>query len=227
MLNESLWIILLATNFILVILAYKLFGKTGLYFWTAVTIVLANIAVLKTISFFGFVTAMGNILYSSTFLITDILSENHSQKDARKAVWIGFFTLIATTIIMQITLHFTPHSSDFAQESLKTIFGFFPRIAIASLIAYLISQNYDILIYSVIKKYFPKYLWLRNNGSTLVSQLLDNVLFTLIAFYGVFTWDIMFQIFLTSYIMKFIIAIADTPFLYLVKKKRKVLHVAK
>ena len=91
--------------------------------------VLANIAVLKTIPFFGYVTAMGNIIYASTFFITDILSENHSHKDAQKAVWIGFFTLISTTVIMQLTLMFVPHSSDFAQGSLATIFGFFPRIA--------------------------------------------------------------------------------------------------
>ena len=220
MLNESLWIILLLVNFAVITLAYKFFGKTGLYFWTAASIILANITVLKTIPFFGYVTAMGNIIYSSTFFITDILSENHSPKDAQKAIWIGFFTLIATTIIMQLTLMFTPHSSDFANEALNTIFGFFPRIALASLTAYVISQNYDIIIYHFLKKCFPKYLWIRNNISTLCSQFLDNILFTLIAFYGVFSWSIMFQIFLTSYVMKLIIALVDTPFLYLVRKKK-------
>ena len=218
--NESLWFILLMINFVVVLFAYKLFGKTGLYVWTAVSIVLANIAVLKIIPFFGLITAMGNILYSSTFFITDILSENHGVKAARRAVFIGFFTLISVTVIMQFTLWFAPHSSDFAQGSLQTIFGFLPRIAFASLVAYFISQNYDILIFHTLRKWFPKHLWIRNCGSTLVSQFIDNVMFTLIAFYGVFSWSIMIQIFITSYVMKFIIAVLDTPFLYLVRRKR-------
>jgi uncharacterized integral membrane protein (TIGR00697 family) len=219
MTNELLWIGLLLTNFLIVILAYKLFGKTGLYVWTAVAVILANIQVMKTIQIFGLVTAMGNVIYSSLFLVTDIINENHSKKDAQRAVWIGFFVLIATTIIMQISIQFIPDESDILSEHITEIFSVLPRIAFASLIAYLISQSHDVWFFAKLKnKHKTRYLWLRNNLSTITSQLLDNTIFTLIAFVGVFSWNIIGQIFLTSFILKVIVAACDTPFVYFTRK---------
>ena len=221
MINELLWFGLLFSSFFMVILAYKLFGKTGLYIWTAMAVILANIQVMKTIQIFGLVTALGNVIYSSLFLVTDILNENHTKKDAQKAVWIGFFVLIATTFIMQITLLFIPDATDQLGGSIEQIFSFLPRIAFASLVAYLISQTHDVWFFSKLKtKYQGKYLWLRNNLSTSISQLLDNAIFTLIAFTGVagFTWDIILQIFITSLMLRIIVAVLDTPFIYLAKK---------
>ena len=219
MINEILWFSLLILNFFIVIIAYKLFGKTGLYVWTAVGVILANIQVMKTIQIFGLVTAMGNVIYSSLYLVTDIINENHSKKDAQKAVWIGFFVLIATTIIMQISIQFIPDKSDFLSEHITAIFSVLPRIAIASLMAYLISQSHDVWFFSKLKKrHKEKKLWLRNNLSTITSQLIDNSIFTLVAFVGVFSWDIIGQIFLTSFILKIILASFDTPFVYLARK---------
>ena len=219
MINEILWIGLLLSSFLIVILAYKLFGLTGLYVWTAVAVILANIQVMKTIQVFGLVTAMGNVIYSSLFLVTDIINENHSKKDAQKAVWIGFFVLITTTIIMQISIQFIPDESDFLSEHITAIFSVLPRIAFASLVAYLISQSHDVWFFAKLKKRHKKrYLWLRNNLSTVTSQLLDNIIFTLIAFVGVFSWNIIGQIFLTSFILKVIVAACDTPFVYLARK---------
>jgi hypothetical protein len=228
--NELLWIALLAVSYIGILFAYRFFGKAGLYVWTAMAVILANIQVLKTVQLFGFVTALGNIIYGSTFLISDILNENHSEKDAKKAVWIGFFILIATTIIMQLSLSFIPDESDFITPALQDIFGFLPRIAVASLTAYLISQHFDVWFYNKIKRWTKeKHLWLRNNLSTMVSQLIDNVIFTWIAFIGlfelfgwqqVFDWPIILSIFLTTIVMKYIVAILDTPFLYLARKLR-------
>jgi hypothetical protein len=225
MLNELLWILLLLVTFVIQILAYRFFGKSGLYAWMAVAIILANIQVMKTIGFFGLVTAMGNIIYGSTFLATDILCENHGKKEAKKAVLIGFFMLLATTLIMQLTLYFKPHPTDTLSPALQQIFGLLPRITIASLTAYLVSQFHDVWAFAFWKKLFKgKHLWLRNNLSTMASQLIDNVVFTWIAFVGffgifgwgmVFSWDIIIQIFLVSYVMKWIVAVFDTPFVYL------------
>ncbi|MFC1754349.1 queuosine precursor transporter [Thermoproteota archaeon] len=221
MINELLWIELLIGCFLLIILAYTLFGRTGLYIWIATAVILANIQVMKTIEFFGLVTAMGNVIYGSIFLCTDILNEVYSKKDAQKGVWIGFFVLIATTIIMQTTLYFVPHESDFMSEPIAAIFGFLPRIALASLTAYLISQTHDVYFFAKLKKMFKgKHLWLRNNASTVLSQLIDNVIFTLIAFVGIFSWSIIFQIFIVSLAMKVFVGICDTPFIYWAKKIR-------
>lgn len=217
-------------NFLGIILAYRFFGRKGLYGWLAMAIILANIQVLKTVQIFGFVTALGNIIYGTTFLVTDILNENYGKKEARRAVWMGFFVLIMVTVIMQISISFIPDESDFASESLNTIFGFLPRIMIASLTAYIISQNHDVWAYNLWKRVFKgKHLWVRNNLSTIVSQLIDNVIFTWIAFVGlfglfgwkqVFPWDIIIQIFFVSYVMKIIVAVCDTPFVYLARRMK-------
>ncbi len=224
--NEILWFILMFVNFMGIILAYRFFGKTGLYAWIAMAIILANIQVAKIIRFFGFVTAMGNIIYGTTFLATDILTEKYGIKEARKAVFIGFFALIMTTVIMQITLAFIPDKSDTLSPALEQIFGFMPDVTIASLTAYLISQLHDVWAFEFWKrKTQGKHLWLRNNASPMVSQLVDNATFKTL-FFVVFNpqfvdslgFQGIFEIFFTSYIMKFIVAIFDTPFIYLSKK---------
>ena len=233
MINELLWIIFMFVNFFGIIIAYRFFGRTGLYAWIVMAVILANIQVMKTINFFGLVTALGNIIYGSIFLATDILNENYGKKYAKKAVWLGFFVLIATTIIMQICLGFMPHESDSLSPALNMIFGLLPRITFASLTAFLISQFYDVWAFDFLKKRFKgKKLWLRNNLSTMVSQLIDNVIFTWIAFVGfgiiwtrVFDWSIIIQIFVVSYAMKWVVSLCDTPFIYLskvIKKKYKV-----
>ena len=227
MINEILWIVSIIVCFFMVILAYKLFGKTGLFIWMAIGVILANIAVMKTVKVFGMVTALGNVIYSSLFLTTDILNENYSKKEAQKAVWIGFFILISATILMQITINFIPDESDFLSDHLTAIFNFLPRITVASLTAYLISQTFDVLIFANFKKIHKrKYLWLRNNFSTGISQFTDTIIFTLIAFVGIFSWSIILQIFITSMIMKIVISFCDTPFIYLARNlydKNKIL----
>ena len=222
MINEVLWLGTLILSFFMVMIAYRLFGKTGLYVWTAAAVIIANIQVMKTVQVFGLVTALGNVIYASLFLVTDILNENHSKKDAQKAVWIGFFVLLSTTLLMQLTLLFIPDESDFISEHLTAIFSLLPRIALASLVAYLISQTHDVWFFARLKeKHHGKRLWLRNNLSTIISQLIDNTVFTLIAFVGVFSWEIILQIFLTSLLLKVIVAGFDTPFLYWARKIKK------
>jgi uncharacterized integral membrane protein (TIGR00697 family) len=225
--NELIWFAEILANFFLIILAYKLFGKWGLIMWIPVSVILANIQVVQTVELFGFAATLGNVVYATSFLITDILSENYGKKEANKAVWIGFFSLISMTLLMNITLFYTPLAGDdFAvktQESTRTIFSLMPRIAFASLTAYLISQHHDVWAFNFWKDRFPtdRQLWIRNNLSTIVSQLLDSAVFVLIAFYGVFETGILFEIFITTYLLKFIVAVADTPFVYLGKQIHK------
>ncbi len=218
--NEFLWFSFAIVNFVMITLSYKLFGKNGLYAWIAAGTVIANIQVTKSVNIFGFAATLGNIMYGTLFLATDALGEKYSKKDAFKGVMIGFFILLSTTIIMQIALAFTPNSEDFAHDSLDTIFGLMPRIAFASILAYLISQFLDVTLFDKIKKAFPddKYLIVRNNGSTLISQLVDTAIFVPIAFLGVYDNSIVLDIFITTYIIKLIVAFFDTPFVYLIKR---------
>ena len=223
MINEALWFLLMFVNFVGIILAYRLFGRMGLFAWVAMAIILANIQVAKLIRFFGFVTAMGNIIYGTTFLATDILTEKYGKKEARKAVFIGFFVLIAMTVIMQLTLMFIPAEEDTLSPALEQIFGFMPDVMVASLSAYLISQLHDVWAFEFWKRRTEgRHLWLRNNASTMVSQLIDNFVFTSLffvvlnpGFLQTLGFRGIFEIFATSYVMKFIVAVFDTPFIYL------------
>ncbi len=217
--NEILWLLLLLANFLAILAAYRFFGKTGLYIWIPISTILANIQVLKMVDLFTIGITLGNITYASSFLVTDILSENYGKRSAQKSVYIGFFSLSATVIIMNLALMFKPNEFDFVQESLKNIFSLLPRIALASLIAYAVSQLHDVWAYNLWKKRLPgiQFLWLRNNASTMVSQLLDSGIFTFIAFWGLLPNNEFFEILITTYLLKVVVAAVDTPFLYLAK----------
>lgn len=221
--NEVLGFILLIVCFSGITLAFRFFGKAGLYAWTAMAIIIANIQVTKIIQVFGLITAMGNVIYGSTFLVTDILTERYGVKCAKKAVLIGFFAMVFATLIMQLTILFEPHESDVISPAMAQVFHFMPSAMVASLAAYLLSQFHDVWAFEMWKKRTNgRFLWLRNNASTMVSQFIDNVTFTLL-FFVIFNPDFfatlgfqgIFEIFITSYAMKFIVAILDTPFIYL------------
>lgn len=212
--NNLLWLVLLVVNYCMVMLSFRLFKKEGLFAWIVISSILANIQVLKTVELFGFVTTLGNIMYGTSFLVTDILGECYSKDEARKAVFIGIFSLSVTTAVMQLCLLFVPHSSDIAHTSLNSIFSIMPRVALASIFSYVISQNFDVWLFHYLKERYPTYLWLRNNLSTMVSQFFDNIIFTLIAFYGVFETNILWQIFISTYMLKWVVALFDTPVIY-------------
>lgn len=223
--NELLWLAMLLVNFGLILLSYRFFGKMGLFIWVPISVIIANIQVIQGVALFGFAATLGNIVYASSFLVTDILSENYGKKEAGKAVWIGFFSLIAMTILMNLALGFEPLGDEFSQTahtSISTIFSFMPRIVIASLFAYLISQQHDIWAYHFWQKRFSgrKYIWVRNNLSTMVSQLIDSLLFTVVAFYGVYENDVLIEIMITTYVLKWVVAAADTPFVYLANRMK-------
>lgn len=218
--NELLWLAMLLANFLLIILAYRLFGKWGLIMWIPISVIIANIQVIQTVELFGLVATLGNIVYASSFLVTDILSENYGKEEAKKAVWIGFFSLISMTLLMNLALQFLPLGGDefagIAHEATSTIFSLMPRIAVASLAAYVLSQRHDVWAYHFWKKRFPadNQIWIRNNLSTAISQLIDSTVFVIIAFYGVFETAMLLEIFITTYLLKFVVAAADTPFVY-------------
>lgn len=217
--NEMLWPVMLAVNFGFILFSYRMFGRPGLYAWVPLAAIVSNIQVIKLVELFGITATLGNIVYASSFLVTDILSEIYGKKQAKKAVFIGLFSLVAMTVLMNLALWFTPAPDDFAQDSLANIFGFMPRIAAASLLAYLVSQLHDVWAYDFWRRRFPglQRIWLRNNASTMVSQFIDSTVFTVLAFWGVFPSSVLVQIFWTTYLLKWVVGVADTPFIYLAR----------
>ncbi|OXM82849.1 queuosine precursor transporter [Paenibacillus rigui] len=206
-------------NFVLFLISYRFFGRKGLYAWVGFATVLANIEVVKTIEVFGIVMTLGNSIYASIYMTTDLLNEKYGAKAAKQAVWFGFFSLIASTVMMQMVLAFVPQEADISQEALKTIFGLAPQIALGSICAYLVSQFLDVRVFSVLKRRYPErgQFWLRINGSTGLSQFIDSLVFCSIAFYGVYSLDVWWQILLTTYVLKFVISVAGTPVLYMAR----------
>lgn len=218
--NELLWLIFAIVNFTIFLTTYKLFGKMGIFMWIVFATILANIQVLTNINLFGLKATLGNIVYGTIFLGTDVLTEVYGKKEAKKAVFIGFGVMIAYYIIMQLAISFTPNEADWAMPHLRALLEIVPQILIGSALAFIVSQLIDVQVFSKIKEKLPdnKYLFIRNNGSTLISQLIDTIIFVPIAFYGVYEAPILFEIIITTYIVKLIVALLDTPIIYFAKK---------
>jgi len=216
----------------IVLLAYRIFGKTGLFTMTVLATVLANIEVLILVEGFSMEQTLGNVLFSSTYLITDILSENEGKKTASKAVWIGVFSSVVMLIFTQSWLLYTPAPSDWASVHINAIFSTTPRLLFASFIGYIVSQHFDVWLYHKWWKFTEQktghkkpFLWLRNNGSTMISQIVNTLLFTLIAFAGWYDTKTLMSVMLSSYIIYFVTSLLDTPAVYfarIMKQKGKI-----
>ncbi len=187
---------------------------------------------------FGLEQTLGNVLFAVTFLITDILSECEGKKSANKAVIIGIFCSVFFLILSQSWFLYVPSESDWAMPSIRAVFENTPRMIMASLVVYAASQLFDVWLYHkwwafTEKKFGDKrrFLWLRNNGSTLISQLINSLLFTVLAFAGTYDILTLLSIFGSGYIIFIFTTLLDTPAVYLArlisdKKKGKALPLA-
>lgn len=223
--NEILIIISFLLIYGGVVAFYRFFGKNGLLAFNILATLLANIEVLILVKAFGLEMTLGNVLFASTFLITDVLSENHSRKDANRTVIISTLCSLMFIVISQMWLLYTPSEQDWASGAIRTIFSNTPRVVCASLGVYLISQLTDVWLYhkwwAWCRKRFGNSrsgLWIRNNGSTMISQLLNTFLYTLCAFYGTYPIETLVSIFLSSYAIYFVTSLLDTPFVYWCRK---------
>jgi len=220
-----LWLVMLIFCFSSILLFLKIFGYVGLYVYSTIAVIAGNIQVLKTVDFFYSPepVALGTLLFASTFLCTDILSEHYGKEKAQKNILISFAGFLTMTILMLFTIGFKPSDIDWSHESLSNVFTPMTRFFIASMISYLASQFFDVWIYNLIKKLtFSKYLWLRNNLSTVLSSLIDNTIFSILAWIILnpnpeTLYNVIMIYILGTYILRIVIALIDTPFLYLSK----------
>ncbi|MCA1806937.1 MAG: queuosine precursor transporter, partial [Actinobacteria bacterium] len=143
-LNLLLWVGLILGTFGLILLAYRLFGFFGLVAFSALALIIANIQVLKQVEILGLAATLGNVVFSATFLTTDIANEIYGKAKAKLAVHIGFFSMIAFLVLSQLTLLFTPAAGDWASPHLQALFSILPRITVASLVAYFLSNRHDV-----------------------------------------------------------------------------------
>ncbi|MCU5745512.1 queuosine precursor transporter [Staphylococcus sp. SQ8-PEA] len=219
MFNEVFGIITFLVTFILLVIMYRCFGKYGLIAWIAIGTIIANIQVIKTIDIFSISATLGNVMFASIYLATDILNDIYGRKVAKRAVWLGFSSTLVMVIVMQMSLTFAPAPEDHAQHALETIFNVVPRVALGSIIAYIIGQHLDVFLFSLIKRFFhsDKTFILRAYGSTILSNIVDTALFVAIAFIGTLPLSAVFEIFITTYLLKIISTIFNVPFGYIAK----------
>lgn len=220
--QEALWIATVVLDLSLTLLMYRLFGRIGLTAAIVLAILLANLQGPKLTIIFGLETSMGVIFYSSIFFATDVLGERHGRAAANQAVLTGFGVSVIIVLMLSLSLLYQPSTeADTAEMSrdvhaaFARILSFTPRFVFGSLLAYLISQSFDVWFFHKIRDWTGgRHLWLRNNLSTMTSQAIDTVLYALVVWWGVVELATAIQLALAKYLFKLVIAALDTPFIY-------------
>lgn len=234
---EPMWVeaLLLLVAMGAIVGLYRVFGPAGLFVYITVALIGANLQVLKVVQFDVFISPVpiGTVVFCTVYLCTDILAEHHGRRVAQQAVWLGFSAMLLWTVIAVLTLGYAPLTPEQAGEGyvfalgthdhMAALFTPLPVFLIAGMTAYLVSQSHDVWLYGVLNRLFAgKHLWLRNNCSTAISGLIDNAVFSVIAFslladQPVSAGELILTYILGTYVVRLVVAMLDTPFLYLIR----------
>ena len=227
---EWLWVLTVFYDLFIVVGLFYFFGRSGLYIAVILGIVLGNLqgGKVSDLEVFGytFTVSMGAIMYSGIYFATDLINEKYGRTFANEAVILGAIANVVVMLTLVLSTYYLPSeiakSSDAVHEAISTLAYYSPWFVIGSLTAYLISQTFDVWMFHKLKVLTNgKYLWLRNNVSTLSSQALDTLIYTFVwVLAGDMTFIVALSIALTKYIFKIFIALLDTIFIYLVKEVR-------
>lgn len=173
----------------------------------------------KIVSLFGISVSVGIFMVPITFLITDIVAEVYGRKTVQWFIYGGLIALLMTLAYIWLFVALEPHARYTFNSEYATIFGLSTRMIFASIVAFAISQLHDIFAFEFWKKKTGgKMLWLRNNLSTVVSQMLDTLIFMFIAFYQIapkFTAVFIISLAIPYYLFKVAFAVIDTPLVYI------------
>jgi hypothetical protein len=190
----------------------------GLFIASLVTCnLVANKFVTLDLGFTEFILSAGVLAYPLTFLITDLLSELYGRKLTNKIIVSGFGALLLVLIILKLGGAFNAiDSSPVNDAAYATVFANSWRVIFASMVAYLVAQLIDVRLFHFWKRLTKgKHLWLRNNASTILSQLVDTTLVVGVLFIGVEPINKILLFILHGWLFKMLCALADTPLLYL------------
>ena len=189
------------------------------------SLLIANVVSSKIVSFWGLTVPAAIVAYPLTFLLTDVIGEIWGKEEANKTVKLGFICQMISLALIggAILLPVAPFADNQAQFT--AILGSSFRVVFASMVGYLVSQSWDVWIFHKVRDaYIKKHgstkggRWIWNNASTMTSQIIDTAIFITIAFIGVVPniWTMI----LSQYLVKFVYALLDTPFFYLLTRKR-------
>lgn len=221
--SESLALLTFCLCVSSIIILFRLFGASGLYLYNTIAVVVASLQVLKTGAFFFLPepVALGTVAFSSTYLVSDILTEHYGKSVAQKGMWLSFSGHILMTLLMLITLGHAAPAGDKIHEAMSTLFAPSPRILLAGLLAYAVSQMLDISLFDWISRLTQRrWLWLRTNVATLVSGLIDNAIFSVFAWVilspePIGAYSLIFTYILGTFLGRALISVLSTPIIYL------------
>lgn len=182
-------------------------------------LVISNIVAAKVVTFGWMVAPAAIVIYPLTFLITDVIGELWGRDEANRTVRTGLLCQVISLLLIAaaIALPVAPFADN--QAAFAGILGNTFRMVFASLVAYLASQSWDVFLFHLLKdKTGDRFKWLRNNASTMSSQIIDTLIFITIAFWG--TVPNIWVMVASQYVIKFCIALLDTPFFYLLTRKK-------
>jgi hypothetical protein len=177
---------------------------------------IANKFVTVDLGFKVFIVSAGILPYPLTFLVTDLISELYGQKKANLVVFSGFIASMFVLLFLWLGGQFNAIPSSIVNDDIyNSVFQNAWRIIAASMIAYLFAQFIDVRIFHFWKRLTNgKHLWLRNNGSTIASQLVDTTLVIMILFVGVWESDQIISAIIDGWLFKMLMAAIDTPIIY-------------
>ena len=190
---------------------------SGIFIASLVTCnLIANKFVTVDLGFKVFIVSAGILPYPLTFLVTDLLSELYGQRKANLVVFSGFIASMFVLLFLWLGSQFEAIPGSIVNDSTyNSVFQNAWRLIAASMVAYLFAQFVDVRIFHFWKKLTNgKHLWLRNNGSTVASQLVDTTLVICILFFGVWETDQILSAIRDGWLFKMLMALIDTPIIY-------------
>jgi queuosine precursor transporter len=227
---ELVSVVMLLVSGMACLLLFRAFGLFGLYSFISLSVIAANLQVLKAaqFSFMADPVALGTIVFGSTYMATNIITEHYGRKDAERAVWIGFSSMFFMSIIMLLTLGWPKLGGggdnvrfDQAHDAIATLFMPAPAIFLASFVAFIISQYNEIWVFAFLKNLTRgRMLWLRTNTASFISNFLDAVIFSFLAWYVLAPEPysistIWYTYILGTYVFRVLLSVFNTPFVYL------------
>jgi len=217
LISVLLWIIGITSITLTGSLYARKYEKPDLLIALYVTFCIAAqiLAVKITVFDFGFkqfFVPAGVLVFSVTYLLTDIVNEKFGRKETHKMIFISFICQIAVLFFLWLSIKFQPAPFWSLQDSWQQIFGIVPRITFASWAAFLISENFDAIVFSWFKKITRgKYLWTRNALSSLPALLLDTLIFIPLAFLGI---NPIWPLIVGQVTLKWLVGLINIPFMY-------------
>ena len=192
------------------------FGKQGLTGLIVTNIILVSSFGALLIPLFGMTSNAGNVFYASIFLAAQVMTEHYGRKAAFRSIWVGFGALVLFVLLAQysIRLEAVPGNTELI-TSLQNMFAAVPRVALASMAAYLVSQTLNVWLYDYLRqKTNKRSMWLRSLACSTAGQLVDSIFFFAIAFASVISNDQLIEAMAVGFAVKLLVGVLGIPVLY-------------